>query len=111
MGVYFNIWSSILMHLCTQSLSISICWLERNQGYGKELWKIQGSSCYSNELLALSELIAEHEVRQLVVVQLVVVQGSHISASAYLFVHLCIMLRKLLIQCTGIQVKRTSSLQ
>ena len=38
-------------------------------------------SCYSNELLALSELIAEREARQLVVVQ-----GIQISASVYLFV-------------------------
>ena len=44
------------MHLCTLSLSINICWLEREQGYGKEVWKLQGSSCYSNELLALSKL-------------------------------------------------------
>jgi len=55
------------MHLCTLSLSINICWLEREQGYDKEVWKLQGGSCYSNELLALSELIAEREVRQLIV--------------------------------------------
>jgi len=60
------------VHLCTLSLSIYICWLERE----KEVWKIQGGSCYSNELLALSELFAECEVRQLVMVQ-----GSQIYAS------------------------------
>jgi len=45
------------MHLCTQSLSINIHLLEREKGYDKELWKLQSGSCYSNELLALSELI------------------------------------------------------
>jgi len=34
-GVYFNIWRSILMYLCTPSLSINISWLERE----KEVWK------------------------------------------------------------------------
>jgi len=43
--------------------------LEREKGYDKELWKLKGGSCYSNELLALSELIAKREARQLIVVQ------------------------------------------
>ena len=75
------------MHLCTQSLSINICWLERNQGYDKELYTMKGSSCYSNESLTPSELIAEHEARQLIVVQDSQILGWHI------FVCLCVMLR------------------
>ena len=69
------------MHLCILILSINICCLEREQGYDKEL-------CYSDESLALSELIAEREARQLIVVQ-----DSQISASVYLFVCLCVTLR------------------
>jgi len=32
--------------------TVIIFWLEREQGSEKEVWKLQGSHCYSNELLA-----------------------------------------------------------
>jgi len=65
------------MHLCILILSINIYWLEREQGYDNKL-------CYSDESLALSELIDEREARQLIMVQ-----DSQISAS----VCLCVTLR------------------
>ena len=55
-------------------------------------------------------VIAKWEVRQLIMVQ-----GSWISASVYLFVYLCMCntqeCKKYLIQCAGVLTKQTSSLQ